>query len=212
MPELAPVTTQTCGSGEPSEVRGRHERQRRTAGAGPTRERRSCGVGVRRDRRAGTGRACRRHRHRRCRVGSDIRLRGLDAVPAGRHSPRRLRMHPARPVDDRRFTVAGRPGVPDGAVAVSVTVTAPVTASPGIRHALPGRHDAAAGVGAQHAARPRRSPTRRSSSSAASGTIELYENVPGDLMVDVTGAFVAADQLACGALRPGRHAAAGRHP
>ena len=99
------------------------------------------------------------------------------------------------------IAVAGRPGVPDAAVAVSVTVTAPETASPGFVTLYPGG-----------TARPLASVlnTRRDRPVAnsaiielgASGTIELYENVPGDLIVDITGAFVATAQSRAGRYAP----------
>jgi hypothetical protein len=99
------------------------------------------------------------------------------------------------------IAVAGRPGVPDGAVAVSVTVTAPQTASPGFVTLYPGG-----------TARPLVSvlntrPDRAVANSAiielgASGTIELFESVPGDLIVDVTGAFVGAAHSRAGRFVP----------
>ena len=100
--------------------------------------------------------------------------------------------------------------MPDGAVAVSVTVTAPDTASPGFVTLYPG------GTPRPLVSVLNTRPDRPVANSAiiqlgASGTIELYENVPGDLIVDITGAFVATAQLACGALRAGRHTPAGRH-
>ncbi|HEX6660213.1 MAG TPA: hypothetical protein VF065_19125, partial [Ilumatobacter sp.] len=99
------------------------------------------------------------------------------------------------------IAVAGRPGVPDAAVAVSVTVTAPETANPGFVTLYPGG-----------TARPLASVlnTRRDRPVANSaiielgprGTIELYENVPGDLIVDITGAFVATAQSRAGRYAP----------
>src|SRR5204863_4867381 len=97
--------------------------------------------------------------------------------------------------------VAGQPGVPDGAVAISVTVTAPETVSPGFVTLYPGG-----------TARPLVSvlntrPDRPVANSAiiqlgASGTIELYESTPGDLIVDITGAFVATTSSRAGRFVP----------
>src|SRR5262249_30809693 len=85
--------------------------------------------------------------------------------------------------------VAGRGGVTEGATAVAVTVTSPVSAAVGYVTVYPG------GTTRPLASALNTRPDRPVANSAiiqlgAAGTIELYENVPGDLIVDLTGAFV----------------------
>lgn len=97
--------------------------------------------------------------------------------------------------------VSGRPGVPVGAVAVSLTITATETASPGFVTLYPG------GTARPLASVLNTRPDRPVANSAiirlgAGGTIDLFENVPGDLIVDITGAFVATTSARAGRFVP----------
>ena len=97
--------------------------------------------------------------------------------------------------------VSGRPGVPPAAVAVSVTITATETATPGFVTLYPG------GAPRPFVSVLNTRPDRPVANSAiialgADGTIELFENVPGDLIVDITGAFVAASSATAGRFVP----------
>ena len=71
----------------------------------------------------------------------------------------------------------------------------------GFRHRLPRRHSAAAGLDAQHPRRPRRRQLgdRR---VGADGRIELSTVTGGDLVVDITGVFVAAARQRAGRFVP----------
>jgi hypothetical protein len=84
---------------------------------------------------------------------------------------------------------------------VSVTVTAPLTASPGFVTLYPGGTPRPL-VSVLNTRRDRPVANSAIIQLGASGTIELYENVPGDLVVDVTGAFVAADSSHAGRFVP----------
>jgi hypothetical protein len=97
--------------------------------------------------------------------------------------------------------VSGRPGVPPDAVAVSVTITATETATPGYVTLYPG------GTSRPLVSVLNTRPDRPVANSAiialgVDGTIERYENVPGDLIVDITGAFVAAASATAGRFVP----------
>lgn len=96
-----------------------------------------------------------------------------------------------------RVDIVGREGLPADVAAVAVTVTALPTASPAFVTAYPG-----------DAQRPLASTlnTRTDRVTANStivpvgtnGAIELFQLVPGDLVVDVTGAFVPTDSATSG--------------
>ena len=97
--------------------------------------------------------------------------------------------------------VSGRPGVPPDAIAVSVTITATETATPGFVTLYPG--DTARPFVSTLNTRPDR-PVANSAiiQLGADGTLELFENVPGDLIVDITGAFVATSTATAGRFVP----------
>ena len=141
--------------------------------------------------------------------------RGAGPVLAGPATASYVAMTPYRLADTRAadcgctrldagtiaVSVAGRPGVPDGAVAVSVTVTAPATGGLGFVTLYPG------GTARPVASVLNTRADRPVANSAiiqlgATGTIELYENVPGDLIVDITGAFVATSSSRAGRFVP----------
>ncbi len=108
--------------------------------------------------------------------------------------------------------VAGRQGVPSGTVAVAVTVTATESDAPGFVTVYPG------GAPRPVASTLNTRPDRAVANSAIvqlgdDGTARAVSNLTGgDLIVDITGAFVAADSSARRALRAGGDATPGRHP
>ncbi len=93
--------------------------------------------------------------------------------------------------------VAGHASVPDDVTAVAVTVTATATAAPGYVTAFPG------GTSRPLAATLNTRIDRNVSNTAivpvgSDGTIELFQLVAGELIVDVTGAFVPAIEATSG--------------
>ncbi len=93
--------------------------------------------------------------------------------------------------DTISIDVAGHPSIPDDVSAVAISVTATTTAAPGYVTAHPG------GVPRPRAAMLNTRTDRNVSNSAIvpvglDGTIELFQRARGDLVVDVTGAFVPA--------------------
>ena len=97
--------------------------------------------------------------------------------------------------------VAGRPHVPANAVAVSVTITAPETSGPGFVTLYPGG-TARPLVSVLNTRTDRPVANSAIIQLGASGAIDLYENVPGDLIVDITGAFVATVSTRAGRFVP----------
>jgi hypothetical protein len=97
--------------------------------------------------------------------------------------------------------VAGRDGVPDDAVAVAVVVTATQTAGPGFVTVWPGG-------GSQPVVSTLNTRTDRVVANSAivqlgdDGDISLYRSRPGDLVVDITGVFVVADESTAGRFVP----------
>lgn len=97
--------------------------------------------------------------------------------------------------------ISGRPGVPPGVVAVAITVTATETPGPGFVTVYPG------GTARPTASTLNSRPDRPVANSAITqvsgdGRIEVYQNVPGDLIVDITGAFVATQSARSGRFVP----------
>jgi hypothetical protein len=98
-----------------------------------------------------------------------------------------------------RVDIVGRDDVPDGATAVAVTVTALQTASPAFVTVYPGGGD-------RPIASTLNTRTDRVTSNSTivpigdGGAIDLFQLVPGDLVVDVTGAFVPAESSRAGRL------------
>ncbi len=97
--------------------------------------------------------------------------------------------------------VAGRQGVPSGTVAVAVTVTATESHAPGFVTVYPG------GAPRPGASTLNTRPDRAVANSAIvqlgdDGRLELYQLTGGDLIVDITGAFVAAESSAAGRFVP----------
>ena len=100
-----------------------------------------------------------------------------------------------------RVQVSGRPGVPAGALAAAVTVTAIPSGKHGYVTAYPAR-----------TSRPPTStvnadPTKAVANSAviplsADGAIDVYSLEPADVVVDLTGLFVPADTARAGRFQP----------
>jgi hypothetical protein len=98
-----------------------------------------------------------------------------------------------------RVDIVGRNGVPDDVVAVAVTVTALPSASPGFVTAYP------SGAERPLASTLNTRTDRVTSNSTIvpvgdGGSIELYQLVRADLVVDVTGAFVPSESSRHGRL------------
>jgi hypothetical protein len=97
--------------------------------------------------------------------------------------------------------IAGHPGIPDGAVAASVVVTATPVASPGFVTVHP------SGVVRPLASTLNTRTDRVVANSTivqlgTDGALALYRHTPGDLIVDVTGVFVEATTARAGRFVP----------
>ena len=135
------------------------------------------------------------------------------AAPAEVHTTAYVPVGPVRLADTRevpcgctridastlRVTIVGRNGIPADAAAVAVTVTALPTATPAFVTAYPGGTD-------RQVASTLNTRTDRVTSNSTivpvgdDGAIELFQLAPGDLVVDVTGAFVPAASSRAGRL------------
>lgn len=99
--------------------------------------------------------------------------------------------------DTIRVAVTGHADVPDGAVAVAVTITALPTAIPAFVTAYPG------GTPRPATSTVNTVPGRVVANSSivalgAEGTLDVFTKLPGDVIVDITGAFVPADTATAG--------------
>lgn len=126
-------------------------------------------------------------------------------VPIGptRLADTRERPCGCRTVDGSTISVAvaGRDGVPDDPVAVAVVVTATQTAGPGYVTVWPGGRSRPL-VSTLNTRSDRVVANSAIVALGDDGTISLFRSRPGDLVIDITGVFVATDEATAGRFVP----------
>ncbi len=106
-------------------------------------------------------------------------------------------------IDDRTIEIdaTGHPSIPDDAVAVAVTITAVAPVSPSFVTAYPG--DRSRPTAATLNARPDRNVSNTGIIALGDdGTLRIFRRVRGDVVVDVSGAFVPAETATDGRYVP----------